>query len=104
MPNGIELEDPAQERRLRPIWDESLDNDIDDPYVVILYNDDVHSIEEVIAQTQLATGYDIERCIYITLEAHLQGRAVAYTGSEEDCERVARIMRQIRLQVETDRL
>ena len=103
MSDGLELLDPAQEERLRPVWDEETDNDVDDPYVVILYNDDHHSLDEVVHQTQRATGYDLERCIRITLEAHTQGRAIAYTGSEADCERVAVILRQIRLQVETDR-
>jgi ATP-dependent Clp protease adaptor protein ClpS len=104
MPDGIELLDPAQHERLRPIWEEDPEDGVDDPYVVILYNDDVHSMDEVLEQTQLATGYDIERCVHIVLEAHTQGRAIAYTGSENDCERVARILRRIRLQVETDRL
>ncbi|MCW3100286.1 MAG: Clp protease ClpS [Chthonomonadaceae bacterium] len=103
MADGMEILDPAQEERLRPIWDEDLDSDVDDPYVVILYNDDVHAMDEVVEQTQIATGYDIERCIRIVLEAHIQGRAIAFTGSEADCERVAGILRQIRLQVETDR-
>jgi ATP-dependent Clp protease adapter protein ClpS len=103
MSNGRELLDPAQEERLRPIWDEELDDSVDDPYVVILYNDDVHAMDEVVEQVQRATGYDIERCIHITLEAHTQGRAIAFTGSEAECERVARVLRQIRLQVETDR-
>lgn len=103
MADGIELLDPMQEERLRPVWDEELDSNVDDPYVVILYNDDVHEMGEVVEQTQRATGYDIERCIHIVLEAHIQGRAIAYTGSETDCERVARVLRQIRLQVETDR-
>lgn len=103
MADGIELLDPAQEERLRPVWDEDLDSDVDDPYVVILYNDDHHDMGEVIEQIQRATGYDIERCMHIMLEAHTQGRAITYTGSESECERVARILRQIRLQVETDR-
>lgn len=103
MPGGLELLDPAQEERLRPIWEEEMDSDVNDPYVVILYNDEVHGLEEVVEQTQRATGYDIERCIRIVLEAHTQGRAIAYTGSETDCDRVARVLRQIRLQVETDR-
>ncbi len=103
MSNGLELLDPAQEERLRPVWGEELDDDVEDPYVVILYNDDVHNMGEVLEQIQRATGYEIERCIRIMLEAHTQGRAIAYTGSEAECERVARILRQIGLQVETDR-
>ncbi len=103
MADGIELLDPAQQERLRPVWDEESDSDVEGPYVVILYNDDVHDMGEVLEQIQRATGYDIERCMRIMLEAHTQGRAIAYTGSETECERVACILRQIRLQVETDR-
>ncbi len=103
MPGGLELLDPAQEERLRPIWQDESDTDVAEPYVVILYNDDHHDMEEVVAQLQRATGYDFERCIQVMLEAHSRGRAIAYTGSESECEKVATILRQIRLQVETDR-
>ena len=103
MPGDTVTIGPDLEERTLPRWDE--DERIDDsgPYVVILYNDDHHPMDEVVMQLQKATGYDIEKCVHIMYEAHLRGRAIAYTGSEEDCERCARILRQIRLQVETDR-
>jgi ATP-dependent Clp protease adaptor protein ClpS len=72
------------------------------PWVVILYNDDWHGFDEVIVQVQKATGYSLERAAQITNEAHRSGRAIAYEGSFEECERVAAVLRQIRLQVETD--
>ncbi len=73
-------------------------------YIVILYNDDYHALDEVVSQVQIATGYDIQRCIEITLAAHTLGRSIAYSGDEAECERVAGTLRRIRLQVETDRL
>ncbi len=94
---------PLLDERMMPALDETHDFDIDDPYIVILYNDDHHDMEEVACQLQKATGYPIERCIRVMLEAHERGRAIAYTASGEECERVARILRQIRLQVETDK-
>jgi ATP-dependent Clp protease adaptor protein ClpS len=72
------------------------------PWIVILYNDDWHGFGEVIAQVQKATGCSLTRAEQITMEAHTNGRAIAYTGPAEACERVAAILRQIRLQVETD--
>src|SRR5687767_12744317 len=95
--------EPGVIERVLPRLDEDTIQDDQGPYVVILYNDDYHDPGEVVEQLQKATGYDIERCIAIMLEAHTRGRAIAYTGSEEDCERAANILRQIRLQVETDR-
>ena len=91
----IERDEPRHER------DETFHDD--GPYVVILYNDDHHSMDQVISQIQKATGYGMYKCIQIMLEAHTRGRAITYTGSSAECERVASILRQIRLQVETDR-
>ena len=86
-----------------PDWKELDKSNLDGPYIVILYNDDHHDMAEVVGQLQKATGYDIERCFAIMYEAHVNSRAVAYSRSEEDCERCANILRQIRLQVETDK-
>jgi ATP-dependent Clp protease adaptor protein ClpS len=76
---------------------------IDQPWVVILYNDDIHSFDEVVFQVQKATGFELAAAVTITLAAHLDGRAITYDGTLQDCERVAGVLRQIRLQVETDR-
>ncbi len=103
MPAESEVAEPRVDERVLPGYDEDEDVADSGPYVVILYNDDHHDMSEVSAQLQKATGYDIERCYAIMLEAHTRGRAIAYTGSEEDCERAAKILRQIRLQVETDK-
>ena len=73
------------------------------PWVVILYNDDWHPYDQVVFQVQKATGCDLEQAEAITYEAHISGRAIAFSGTMEECERVAGILREIRLQVETDR-
>lgn len=94
---------PSLDERVLPEFNDDLLGDSDGPYVVILYNDDYHSMDEVVAQLQKATGYNFDRCIGIMAEAHTRGRSIAYTGSETACDRAASILRQIRLQVETDR-
>lgn len=91
------------DERILPRYTEENEANVDDPYIVILYNDDYHQMDEVVAQLQKATGYEIARCVRIMLEAHTRSRAVAYSGCQDDCERCAAILRQIRLQVETDR-
>ena len=75
---------------------------IDHPWNVILYNDDVHSFEEVIFQIQKATGASLQNAIEITLEAHASGRAICYSGSLEECNKVANILKEISLHVEVD--
>ena len=79
------------------------DDDIMSPYIVILYNCDCHSFGEVIMQLQKAAGHSLEKAEMIAMEAHTRGRAIAYSGDQEECERVAAVLRSIRLQVETDR-
>lgn len=71
-------------------------------YRVILYNDDDHSVDEVTLQIMKATGCDVEKALEIMWEAHTQGRAVCFRGEREKCHRVARVLREIRLQVEVD--
>jgi ATP-dependent Clp protease adaptor protein ClpS len=72
------------------------------PWNVILYNDDVHSFEEVILQVQKATGFSMEKAIEITLEAHNKGRTICYSGNLEKCTKVANILKEIELHVEVD--
>jgi ATP-dependent Clp protease adapter protein ClpS len=71
-------------------------------YRVVLYNDDNHSVDEVVLQIQKATGYDLEKAFDIMWEAHTKGRAICFRGERGECHRVARVLRQIRLQVEVD--
>lgn len=72
------------------------------PWQVVLYNDDVHPFDRVVLQVQKATGKSETEAYRITLEAHSRGKSVAYIGPLEDCQRVAGVLRRIRLQVEVD--
>ncbi len=73
------------------------------PWNVILFNDDVHSFDEVVLQVQKATGCNQERAWQITWTAHTEGQAVAFTGPFERCEIVSAKLQEIRLRVSIDR-
>lgn len=73
------------------------------PWCVLLFNDDVHSFQEVVLQVQKATGASLELAEQITLEAHTTGQAICYTGALDECERVAKILKEIALTVEIRR-
>ncbi len=77
--------------------------DTDGPWVVILYNCNCHTFDDVIGQLQLAISCSLEQAESIAFEAHTRGRAIAFTGEAPEAERVAGVLRAIRLQVETDR-
>ncbi|MBC7529786.1 MAG: ATP-dependent Clp protease adaptor ClpS [Chthonomonadaceae bacterium] len=103
MPTELEIAEPWIHERSFPSLDDERETEFADTYVVILYNDDYHDVDEVALQIQKATGYNKLKAVEIMLEAHLRGRAICYTGSEAECEKVAGVLRQIRLQVETDK-
>ncbi|MCG8604628.1 ATP-dependent Clp protease adaptor ClpS [bacterium] len=70
------------------------------PWVVILFNDDIHSFDEVILQLQKATGCSNDQATKIAMEAHFKGKAVAFQGSFRECHRVSGILKEIGLLVE----
>jgi ATP-dependent Clp protease adapter protein ClpS len=70
------------------------------PWQVIVFNDDVHTFDEVIFQIQKATGAALQAAFEITVEIHTQGKAVCFEGAVDDCDRVATVLREISLSVE----
>ena len=79
------------------------DADITGPWIVILYNCECHTFDEVIEILQIAIGCTVDVAEFFAWKVHTEGRAIVFSGSQEECERVAAIIGSIRLQVETDR-
>ncbi len=53
------------------------------PYAVILHNDDLTTMEYVVAVLRKVFGYTVEKCVQLMLEAHGSDRAVVWTGAME---------------------
>ena len=77
--------------------------ELGNPWQVVLFNDDVHSFDEVILQLQKATGYSLEKATELTLRVHNNGKAVVYIAAKVDCEKVANVLKQIRLIVQVEK-
>ncbi len=57
------------------------------PYRVILYNDDVHGMDDVVtALIKAVPGLNERKAILIMLEAHLAGRATVIICAREQAE------------------
>jgi ATP-dependent Clp protease adapter protein ClpS len=82
--------------------DDDIGTRIGDPWKVILFNDDIHTFDEVILQLQKAIGCSAQRAERIAFEAHTKGKAVAFSGEFNDCFRVAGVLREIQLIVEIE--
>ncbi len=85
-------------------WEEYMrSNGVAGPYIVIVYDDDWHTFDQVIIQLCKATACSVEKAGQFAKEIDSKGRAIVYAGSQEECERVAEVLREIKLQVETDK-
>lgn len=74
----------------------------DEPWRVILYNDEIHTFDEVITQIIKATGCSSGRAEKLAWEVHTKGKAAVYEGSFEECFKVQGVLRQIQLVTEIE--
>lgn len=73
-------------------------------YRVVLFNDDVHVMDEVIWQLMKALGCPRLIATEIMLKAHHYGQATVIITSREEAERVAGILREISLMVKVEQV
>lgn len=64
---------------------------------VVLYNDDWHTFEEVIAQLIKAVKCDFAKARDFAFEVHVKGKAIVFTGSMDECLKVTSILEEIAL-------
>lgn len=84
------------------VTEETTGTDLDAPWRVILYNDEVHTFEEVIVQLVKATGCSPDQAKAYTREVHTTGKAAVYEGDFEECFQVQGVLREIQLVTEIE--
>ncbi|MBA4312990.1 MAG: Clp protease ClpS [Chlorobiaceae bacterium] len=75
----------------------SIDEEIQEPAKVVLFNDEVHTFDEVILQIMRATGCDLTKAEALTWEVHHMGRAIVYVGELLKCTQVSSVLEEIEL-------
>lgn len=80
--------------------EEETEERIDEPWSVILYNDEVHTFDEVIMQLVKATGCSSAEAEKLAWTVHTEGKATVYEGSFEKCFEVQGVLREIELVTE----
>jgi ATP-dependent Clp protease adaptor protein ClpS len=78
------------------------DTMFDEPYKVVLYNDNYHTFDEVIEQIIKATRCSREKAERCTIEVHEKGRSIVYDGELSECLRVSAILEEINLKTEIE--
>jgi ATP-dependent Clp protease adaptor protein ClpS. len=69
-------------------------------WIVVVYNNEHNTYEEVISILMQATGCSLDEAQIETWEVDHLGKSVVHHGAQEECERVASIIRTIGIQVE----
>src|ERR1043165_9858422 len=82
--------------------DEGVETQQQLPAKVILFNDEVHSFEEVIFQIIKATGCDLPRAEQLTCEVHNTGKAMVFEGVLSRCMQVSAVLEEIELMTQIE--
>ncbi len=69
----------------------------DNPWHVILYDDDEHTIDEVIEQIIKAIKCDYLKARDLTLKVHFEGKAIVFAGEFLECLQVEGVLKEIQL-------
>jgi ATP-dependent Clp protease adaptor protein ClpS len=70
---------------------------VDTPWRLILYDDDIHTFDEVINQLIKALGCSVSRAEELTLRVHNDGKAIVFEGSFEECLKINSVLLEIQL-------
>jgi ATP-dependent Clp protease adapter protein ClpS len=88
----------------RPVVDEDTEKDIltGEPAKVILFNDNVHTFDEVIDQLIKAIGCSRSKAEAYAWEVHTRGKAAVFEGPMNDCIRVSHVLEEIALHTQIE--
>lgn len=70
------------------------------PWRLILFDDDIHTFDEVITQLMKALECSQEKAEEITLKVHNDGKALVFEGSFEECLKINSVLQEIQLVTE----
>lgn len=90
------------ETNVVPVEEKDEDIVTQEPAKVILFNDDVHTFDEVIGQLIKAIHCDSTRAEAIAWEVHNTGKAVVYEGPMPECLKVSHILEEIALHTQIE--
>ena len=74
----------------------------DEPSKVILFNDNVHSFDEVIMQLMKAIHCTPDQGEAYAWEVHTRGKACVYAGEIPECLRVSSVLEEIALHTQIE--
>ncbi|HEY6952746.1 MAG TPA: ATP-dependent Clp protease adaptor ClpS [Bacteroidota bacterium] len=95
------MADPVETNTV-PVEQNEDDTLTQEPAKVILFNDEIHTFDEVIGQLIKAIHCDSNRAEAIAWEVHSTGKAVVYEGPMPECLKVSHILEEIALHTQIE--
>lgn len=80
--------------------EEEVEESVTTPWRLILYDDDIHTFDEVISQLMKATGCSLSEAEDKTWKVHHEGKALVHEGEFEECLRIDGVLKEIQLVTE----
>jgi ATP-dependent Clp protease adapter protein ClpS len=74
-----------------------VEDSVDTPWRLILFDDDIHTFDEVIHQLIKALGCSVEKAKEMTFEVHNKGKTLVYEGAFEECLKINSVLQEIQL-------
>ncbi|MGA9120261.1 MAG: ATP-dependent Clp protease adaptor ClpS [Bacteroidota bacterium] len=75
---------------------------VQEPAKVVLFNDEIHTFDEVIGQLIKATGCSESKAEALAWEVHTKGKAIVYTGELPKCIKVSAVLEEIQLMTQVE--
>lgn len=69
---------------------------------VVLFNDEIHTYDEVTSQIRKATNCSLHQAEILTIEVDTMGKAVVFTGDMPSCLKVSTILEEIELHTQIE--
>ena len=93
---------PVEAPETDVLVEETPETRIHTPWRVILYDDDIHTFEDVIVQLMKAVGCSARQGYKHALTVHTTGKDTVFEGEFEECFRVQGVLREIQLVTEIE--
>ena len=91
------MSSPAPDIRRQVQVDVLEEEQVDTAWRVLLFNDEVHTFDEVIGQIIKATGCSVSKAEQLTWQVHNEGKAQVFEGTIDACLQVEIVLSEINL-------
>ena len=96
----MEKKPPKEAPEIDVLVETEEEEEITTPWRLILFDDDIHTFDEVINQLIKALSCPVSKAEELTVKVHKEGKAQVYEGAFEECLQINSVLQEIQLVTE----